>query len=105
MDKSKEKLIEGLSIAFAFLLTSIVLYIVPDFIGNQIVTRSIGVIFGFIGIAGLMVELTNMKKNSNEEFKSAMGHMAVGIFLGIIILLLLYFFKLFPICSARIHHQ
>ena len=93
MDKSKKKLIESLSIAFAFLLTSIVLYIMPDFIGNQIVTRSIGVIFGLIGVAGLMVELTNMKKNSNEEFKSAMQDMAVGIFLGVIILLLLYFFS------------
>ncbi|MGG3662080.1 hypothetical protein [Bacillus gobiensis] len=93
MDESKKKLIEGTSLFLSFLITSIVLYFIPDFIGNQIVTRSIGIIFGLIGIMGFMVELTNLRISSNEEVKSSLMDMAVCVFLSIIIFLLLYFFK------------
>ncbi|ALC80436.1 hypothetical protein [Bacillus gobiensis] len=92
MDESKKKLIEGTALFLSFLITSIVLYFIPDFIGNQIVTRSIGIIFGLIGIMGFTVELTNLRISSNEEIKSALMDMVVGLFLGIIIFLLLYFF-------------
>ncbi|MBU0941646.1 MAG: hypothetical protein KKD36_09475 [Bacteroidetes bacterium] len=93
MDDTKKKLIEGVALSLAFLLTSMFLYSYPEFIGNQIVTRSIGVVFGVLGIMFFLSQLTNIDFNNNKEIKSAISDISVGLVIGIIILLLLYFFS------------
>lgn len=92
MEEAKKKLIEGVSLSLSLLMTSIILYFIPDFLGYQLVTRSIGVILGLIGILGFTAELTNMKY-SNEEFKSALKDLSVAIFLGVLIFILLTIFS------------
>ena len=92
MEDTKKKLIEGIALALAFLFTSIFLYIYPEFIGNQLVTRSIGVFFGLMGTMFFLSQLTNIDFSTNKEIKSAISDIIVGLVVGVIILLLLYFF-------------
>lgn len=92
MGETRKKSIEGLALSLSFLITSIILYVVPDFIGHQLITRSIGVVLGIIGVMGFILELSKVSSNSNEEIKNARRELGVAIFLGVLIFILLYFF-------------
>ncbi len=69
-----------------------VLYLAPEFIGTQLITRSLGVILGFIGFLGFIVELSKTSLN-NEKVKDGIWDIVSGIFLGSLIFLLLLYFS------------
>lgn len=92
MEESKKKTIEGTALAIALLIISIFLYLYPNFIGAQLVTRSIGVIFGLFGVLFFLSELTNISFSKNKILKSAISDITLGAFFGIIIFILIYFF-------------
>jgi hypothetical protein len=91
MSDSTKGFIDGLSLSLAFLISSIVLYFVPDFIWHPLITRSLGVLMGIIGILGFLVEL-NKTPIKNPEVKEALREVGAGLFIGVIIIFLLYFF-------------
>ncbi|KQU57716.1 hypothetical protein RKD55_000783 [Rossellomorea marisflavi] len=92
MSEKYESPLNGIALAMSFLLTSMVLYLAPEFIGTQLITRSLGVILGFIGFLGFIVELSKTSLN-NEKVKDGIWDIVSGIFLGSLIFLLLLYFS------------
>ncbi|KOY81301.1 hypothetical protein I6G82_02580 [Lysinibacillus macroides] len=88
--EDKIKIAEGISLALAFFICSILLYLNPTFLGNEFITSLIGVVLGFIGIVGFLLEISKVFK---ESLKSAILDVGVAFFLGIIVVLLHYFFS------------
>lgn len=88
--EDKIKIAEGISVALAFFLCSILLYLNPTFLGNEFITSFTGALLGFIGIVGFLLEISKVFK---ESLKSAISDVGVALFLGIIVILLHYFFS------------
>ena len=87
--EDKIKIAEGISVALAFFLCSVLLYLNPTFLDNEFTTRLTGAILGFIGIVGFLIEISKVFK---ESLKSAISDVGVALFVGIIVVLLRYFF-------------
>ncbi len=91
--EDKIKIVEGISVALAFFICSILLYLNPTFLGNEFITSLIGAVLGFIGIVGFLLEISKVFK---ESLKSAIIDVGVALFfrnhLSIITLFLLKYF-------------
>ncbi|WP_052125294.1 hypothetical protein [Lysinibacillus boronitolerans] len=88
--EDKIKIVEGISVALAFFICSILLYLNPTFLGNEFITSLIGAVLGFIGIVGFLLEISKVFK---ESLKSAIIDVGVALFFGTILVLLHYFFS------------
>lgn len=88
--ENRLKIADGIALSLSFLLCSLYLYFNPEFIGNPIITRTIGVILGFIGIIGFLTELS---KATDESLKDATNNIFAGCFVGMVIFGLMYFFS------------
>nr|WP_039809883.1 hypothetical protein [Jeotgalibacillus malaysiensis] len=89
--KNSKTILEGIALALSFVVTSLFLYLVPEFIGNQIFTRSIGV---FLGILGLLIILSSISINmKNVKLNEGLKDIGVAIFLGVILFPIHYFFS------------
>lgn len=56
----KEKTLEGIALALAFLSASLVLYFSPTYLEYKAITYIICILFGIIGIIGLVLELNKL---------------------------------------------
>lgn len=88
--EDKIKIAEGISVALAFFLCSVLLYLNPTFLGSEFTTSLTGVVLGFIGIVGFLIEISKVFK---ESLKSAISDVGTSLFLGIVVVLLRYFFS------------
>ncbi len=88
--EEKLKVSEGVSIALAFFISSLVLYFNPTFLGNEFATSLTGALFGMIGIAGFLLEIS---KVMHESMKQAYSDLGIATFFGLPMVLLLYFFS------------
>ncbi|WP_277679561.1 hypothetical protein [Gracilibacillus dipsosauri] len=94
MEESKKKMIDGISVSLSFLITSIILYLYPEFVGSQIVTSSIGVFLGIMGILFFLVQVSSLELGVDKKgFKDALNDIFVALFMAVIIFTLLLFFN------------
>lgn len=77
----KEESINGFATVMAFLISSISLYLYPNFFGNNTITIIAIVCSAVIGIGGLCIEISNIKKQSYK------GLADIGVAIIILIIL------------------
>ncbi|WP_053367833.1 hypothetical protein [Bacillus sp. FJAT-27245] len=91
MDDQKMKFLDGIALALALLICSIILYLNPLFLGHKTVTSIVGILFGVIGFAGFMQELSRTSKN--EILKSGQIDIASAAVIGVLAIVIHYYFS------------
>ena len=87
----EEDIINGISIALAFLGVAVFLYLSPVYLGNSIVSLVCSIILGVVGIAGLGIELNKL---SSKPKGLGFDNLGIGLIFIIIWSLLYYYFNI-----------
>ncbi|KZD40802.1 hypothetical protein B4083_1868 [Bacillus cereus] len=66
--ENTKKILEGIALAFAFLVVGLVLYFIPDYLGNKIITLVVSIIFLVIAIIGFSVEISKTLNGGSSDF-------------------------------------
>ncbi|OTY31097.1 MULTISPECIES: hypothetical protein [Bacillus cereus group] len=61
-----KKILEGIAVAFAFLVVGLVLYFIPDYLGNKYVTLVVSIILLTIAIIGFSIEISKTLNGSSD---------------------------------------
>jgi|SRR5690625_1438205 len=86
-----EKIQGGIALAFAFLASSLVLYLFPSYFKVEIITYCICIILAIIGVAGLGIELNKLSTNPKGI---GLDNLGIGIGLFAVWIIFFYYYDL-----------
>lgn len=90
-DDEKEKVIKDFSTYAALLVGSLFLYLNPDFFGYTLISYSVGMICGIIGLLGFIIELSRI----SDFFYQLSKEIVVSFGLLVLIIILIPFDNIF----------
>ncbi|MHB8278218.1 MAG: hypothetical protein ACYDIA_11260 [Candidatus Humimicrobiaceae bacterium] len=90
-DTEKKFDINGLTVALTFIALALFLYFTPDYFKIILATRIVSIIFAFIGVIGLGIELNRI---SGDKKKLGFDNLGIGLAFGILWAFLYFYFNL-----------